>query len=70
MNPHAGNILCYFWIWFANAILTFGAHIDARQYFTAENFKKIGKTINEADEEIMGIKGWSEMPDLEVGRRK
>ncbi len=37
----------------------FGSNIDAHQYYTAENFEKIGKTIDDADEEIIGIRGWT-----------
>lgn len=39
--------------------IEFGVHIDAHQYYTAENFKFIGKTIDDADEEIFGIRGWT-----------
>jgi hypothetical protein len=39
----------------------FGVHIDAHQYYTAENLKHIGKTIDDADEEIIGIRGWTQV---------
>ncbi len=39
--------------------VAFGVHIDPHQYYTAENFEFIGKTIDDADEEIIGIRGWT-----------
>ncbi|MBI5426958.1 MAG: hypothetical protein HZA02_01625 [Nitrospinae bacterium] len=48
---------------------SFGPHIDAQQYFTAENFGRTGKTIDDADEEITGIRGWTEVPGIEEERR-
>lgn len=44
----------------------FGVHIDAHQYLTEEYFKHIGKCIEDAEEEIIGkrgytyVKGWPE----------
>lgn len=37
----------------------FGVHIDPHQYLTQEYFHYIGKSIDDADEEIMGIRGYT-----------
>ncbi len=41
--------------------LEFGTHIDGHQYFTEANYKTLGKTIDDADEDIIGIRGWTKV---------
>jgi hypothetical protein len=40
----------------------FGPHIDPKQHYTQEHFARIGKTIEDAEEELFGIRGWSKVP--------
>lgn len=42
----------------------FGNHIDPRQYFSAENFHRMGRTITDAEEEVFGVPGWTETPGV------
>ena len=37
----------------------FGVHIDPHQHYTKANYDKIGKTIDDLDEYMMGVKGWT-----------
>jgi len=37
----------------------FGVEIDPHQHYTKTNFARMGKTIDDADEELMGIRGWT-----------
>jgi hypothetical protein len=37
----------------------FGVEIDPHQHYTKANFLRIGKTIDDADEELMGVRGWT-----------
>ena len=43
----------------------FGASIDAQQYFTADNFDELGKTIEDAEEELGFPRGWTDIGDPE-----
>lgn len=40
----------------------FGPEINAHQHYTAEHFAKLGKTIEDAEEELFGVRGWTEVP--------
>lgn len=42
-----------------NCYLDFGTEINSHQYYTAEHFAKLGKTIEDAEEEVFGIRGWT-----------
>ena len=44
--------------------LDFGTYIDAHQYYTPEHFKGIGKTIDDADQEVIGIPSWTAVPGI------
>ncbi len=37
----------------------FGPYIDAKQHYTAENFAKLGKTVDDAEEELFGTRGYT-----------
>ncbi|VAX16744.1 hypothetical protein MNBD_NITROSPINAE04-1856 [hydrothermal vent metagenome] len=43
--------------------LKFGPIIDAKQRYTAEYFESIGKTIEDAEEELEFPKGWTDIGD-------
>jgi hypothetical protein len=49
-----------------------GSIVDGRQYFTRENFEALGKTIQDAEEELGFPRGWTDMgrPDIEPHRRQ
>jgi len=47
----------------------FGAAIDPEQHYTAEAFAKRGLTIDDAEEELMGVRGWTEAPGVPVEAR-
>jgi len=53
-----------------DAYLIFGASIDAQQYFTSSNFVTLGKTIEDAEEELGLPRGWTDIgdPDAEEYR--
>ena len=42
----------------------FGPHIDAKQRYTDEYFSRIGKNIEDAEEEIGLPRGWADIGDL------
>ena len=42
--------------------LEFGPVIDPKQYYTKDHFEKIGRTIDDADEELFGVRGWTDVP--------
>lgn len=44
--------------------IEFGSYIDAHQYCTAENFKRLGRTIDDAEEEILGTRGHTKLTGL------
>lgn len=50
--------------------LDFGSVIDGQQYFTKGNFMALGKTIEDAEQEIGLPRGWTDIgkPDLEPNR--
>lgn len=37
----------------------FGTDINSHQHYTAEHFAELGKTIEDAEEEIIGVRGWT-----------
>ena len=39
--------------------IDFGPNIDPHQYYTQKHFRNIGKTIDDADEELFGVRGWT-----------
>ena len=39
--------------------LDLGPEIDAHQYYTEDHFASIGKTIEDADQEVFGVRGWT-----------
>jgi hypothetical protein len=43
----------------------FGTVIDAQQYFTSDNFEQIGKTIEDAEEELGFPRGWTDIGEPE-----
>lgn len=43
---------------------SFGIYVDPHQYYTKANFCRIGKTIDDADEEIIGARGWTYVDGL------
>lgn len=45
--------------------IEFGPYIDAHQRYTAEYFESIGKTIEDAEEEIGFSRGWTDIGDPE-----
>ncbi len=42
----------------------FGPDIDPKQRYTEENFERLGKSIEDAEEEIIGVRGWGEIPGV------
>ena len=49
--------------------MDFGPDIDSRQHYTCENFARMGKTIEDAEEEIMGVRGWTSVPNFDEAYR-
>ena len=49
--------------------MEFGSHINSHQYYTADYFLKIGKTIDDADEEVFGVRGWTAAAGFPEGYR-
>jgi len=47
-----------------NCYQTFGTMIDPEQYFSFENIKKTGKTIEDFEEELGYPRGWTKESDL------
>ncbi len=47
----------------------FGAVIDSRIYFTRDAFEARGLTIDDADEECMGVRGWTRAPGVSEEER-
>jgi hypothetical protein len=47
----------------------FGRVIDPEQYYAAEAFGERGLTIDDADEEVMGVRGWTEAPGVPLEAR-
>jgi hypothetical protein len=37
----------------------FGTEVDSHQHYTSEHFGKLGKTIEDAEEELFGVRGWT-----------
>lgn len=42
----------------------FGLHIDAHQHYTQEHYTCMGKTIEDAEEELFGVRGWTAVPGV------
>lgn len=42
--------------------IDFGPESNAHQRYTAEHFAKLGRTIEDAEEEVFGVRGWTEVP--------
>lgn len=47
----------------------FGAEIDPHRYLTEENFRKLNRTIEDAEEEVMGVRGWTDVPGVPLEAR-
>lgn len=47
----------------------FGAEIDPHRYLTEENFRKLNRTIEDAEEEVIGVRGWTDVPGVPLGAR-
>lgn len=47
----------------------FGAEIDPHRYLTEENFRKLGRTIEDAEEEVIGVRGWTDAPGVPLEAR-
>ena len=43
-----------------------GAIVDGQQYFTEENFEKLGKTVEDAEEELGFPRGWTDIGDPSI----
>jgi len=41
-----------------------GTEIDPDQYYTKENFQRFGRSIDDADEEVIGIRGWTHVEGI------
>jgi len=46
-----------------------GPYIDPKQHYTPENFAHLGKTIEDAEEELFGVRGWARVPGYADGYR-
>jgi len=40
----------------------FGTEINAHQHYTAEHFSSLGRSIEDAEEEVFGVRGWTKVP--------
>ena len=47
----------------------FGPAIDPREYFTEEHFQGLGRTIEDAEEEVIGVRGWTDVPGVPLEAR-
>lgn len=47
----------------------FGPTIDPRGYLTEENFHRLGRTIEDAEEEVIGVRGWTDVPGVPLQAR-
>jgi hypothetical protein len=47
----------------------FGPAIDPREYLTEENFHRLGRTIEDAEEEVIGVRGWTDVPGVPLEAR-
>lgn len=41
--------------------LDFGPIVDPKQHYTEEHFSRMGKTVEDAEEELFGVRGWTEV---------
>ena len=46
------------------AYRTFACNIDDRWYFTAGNFQRLGKSIEDAEQEFGFPRGWTDLNDV------
>jgi hypothetical protein len=46
--------------------IDFGEIIDPEQYYTEGAFRKRGLTIEDAEEELFGVRGWTDVPTLPI----
>ena len=49
--------------------VVFGPSIDPHQHYTAEHFKSIGKSIEDAEEELFGRRGWTDVSGVTLDYR-
>lgn len=54
-SEHLKNLLKIIY----DCYVDFGVEVDPHQFYTRVNFARMGKTIDDADEELMGIRGWT-----------
>lgn len=47
----------------------FGSAIDPREYFTEEHFQRLGRSIDDAEEEVIGVRGWTDVPGVPLEAR-
>jgi hypothetical protein len=47
----------------------FGPVVDPEQYYTLENLRRIGKTVEDIEEELGYPRGWTVAPDLDEATR-
>lgn len=47
----------------------FGDLIGPETYYSAESFASRGLTIEDAEEEVFGVRGWTEVPGLQIADR-
>jgi hypothetical protein len=52
-----------------DAYVHFAPEVDAHVHYTQSHFQAIGKTIEDAEEELFGYRGWTEAPGLTVNDR-
>lgn len=48
----------------------FGSVVDGQQYFTKENFERLGKTIEDAEVELGFLRGWTNISDPDNESRR
>jgi len=53
-----------------DAYRKFSFHIDERWYFTVENFQRLGKSIEDAEQELGFPRGWTDIgPQMHLAKR-
>lgn len=52
-----------------DAYVRFAPEVDAHVHFSEDHFHAVGKTIEDAEEELFGHRGWTGAPGLTVDDR-
>lgn len=47
----------------------FGPAVDPLEYLTEKNFRSTGRTIEDAEEEVIGVRGWTDVPGVPLEAR-